>query len=537
MKVLRLQTQGFKRIVAVDITPQGDVVNVGGDNAEGKTSLLDSIMAALGGADAAPIKPIRTGDEFAAIRVELGDDKPALIVTKYFDEVGEKLRVETADGDEIKAGQTKVSDLLGRMTFDPLEFARMKATDQGAELLRHAPLTIDLGKLAAEDKADVAARRDINRDAKALKARIEAIPAVTDLPDEKPDVDALTATLATAAEVNTAIERERAARERLVEAIARDQGELAAKRGEAVELRRRADAAEKAAIALAAGIENDQEQFHALPPLAEPVDTSVVTAAINEARVVLNKFDRRAARNALIADFEAMRVSSEGLTARMTERAQVRAKALAEAQLPVPGLSLARMCDAVPGEESEELIAVYDGEPFAQASGAQQLRVSMRLAMAANPKLRVMLIRDGSLLDSKGMATVREMAADGNYQVWLESVGEGDGTGLIMEAGSVRGAPEPEPLAPPKRRKPKAEGEAAQVVEASAGEVSAAAEPSVADKVRALGTIQRDPLSIADVPGFKAAQADTPAPPRRKPSAMSSFSRGTKPGADLFGDK
>jgi hypothetical protein len=524
MKILRLQTQGFKRVTAVDITPADPLVTVRGDNAEGKSSLLDSIKAALGGADGAPLKPIRTGDDFAAIRIELGDGGPAIVVEKYFDEVGEKLRVTNADGAEYSKGQTTVAGLLGRMTFDPLAFGRMKPTDQAGELRRLVPLKVDLDQLAAADKADVAARRDVNRDAKALKVRFEAIE-VSGIVPERPDREAIVARLSAAGETNAAIERERADRDNTLR-VARSRsdhaGELRAKahehRVEAARLVGEAERLERSASADEADHDRLIDEHAALPPLDEPVDTAQLSADLVAADRDLALLARSDARKRLEEEFDGLRTRSEGYTAAIEARATERADALASAEMPVPGLSLARLCDAIPGAEGDDLIVLFEGEPFAQASGAQQLRVSMRLAMAANPKLRVMLIKEGSLLDGKGLDLVRELAAEGDYQVWLESVGEGDGSGIIMEAGAVRGAPEPERIEPPKRRR--AKGDAPEeakgpAVPAGDGEVNAG---SPAALVEGRDGLSRSPASE---------------PTRRKAQAMREFT--SKPAGDLFG--
>lgn len=519
MKVLRIQTTGFKRITAVDITPEGSLVEIRGNNAEGKSSLLDSIKAALGGADAAPIKPVKTGEDYAAIRVTLGDGEPDLIVTKYFDEVGEKLRVETADGAEFKAGQSKVDDLLGRMTFDPLAFARLKPAEQAIELRRIVPLSVDLDQLAAADKADIASRRDINRDGKAKVAQRDAVNVSGIIP-ERPDRDAIVARLSGAAGVNSAIERERSVRQsdRLRANDHRANAEQW--RMEAANLRSRADALDAdAEQAVTSGLAID-ERLDAAPPLGDPVDTAALSVELSKADADLALLARVDERKRLDAEVTRLRAESEAFTAKIEERAKLREKALAEAAMPVPGLGFAAFGD------SEDLVVSFEGEPFSQASGAQQLRVSMALAMAANPKLRVMLIKDGSLLDANGLALVRELATDGNYQVWLEGVGEGDGTGIIMEAGSVKGAPEVERLAGPKRRKPKA-GDAEPVTgEAKAVEPVEPVEP-VAEKLEPLPDESRMMREGSD------GLAKTPT--RSKPRAMTSFSRGTKPG-DLFGE-
>ena len=66
----------------------------------------------------------------------------------------------------------------------------------------------------------------------------------------------------------------------------------------------------------------------------------------------------------------------------------------------------------------------YNGVPFSQASSAEQIRVSLAMAMALNPKLRVVRILDGSLLDADSMRQVAEMATAADYQVWVERVAD-----------------------------------------------------------------------------------------------------------------
>ena len=79
----------------------------------------------------------------------------------------------------------------------------------------------------------------------------------------------------------------------------------------------------------------------------------------------------------------------------------------------------------------------YQGVPFSQASAAEQIRVSLAMAMALNPKLRVIRILDGSLLDADNLALIAEMATVSDYQVWIERVGDGDGIGVVIDDGAV----------------------------------------------------------------------------------------------------
>jgi hypothetical protein len=479
MRIVRLQAEGFKRLVAVDITPEGDLIEVRGNNGEGKSSVLDAIFAALAGADAAPIKPVRTGEEYALIKLDLGELK----VTRYFgDDGATKLKVENAEGAVFSQGQTMLDALVGSISFDPLEFAGMDAKAQAAEIRRLVKLDVDLDQLAALDKTDYEKRREINRDAAALKARIEAIVVPEGLPDEAPDKTALADQLANAAETNGAIERDRMARETERAAIANDYDQIQQWRDEIARLTAKADDLETRTR------ERDAK-LGDLPPLAEPVDTSALREQLAEAERLSGLIAKADERTRLREEFGVLKSESEALTRAMEGRAVTREKALSSAKMPVDGLGFADL--------DGELIVTFNGEPFSQASSAEQLRVSVAIAMAANPRLRVLRVKDGSLLDKRNLAILSETAKANDFQIWGEFVGE-EGAGIIMEAGKVKGAPEPERVKPPARRK---KGEAVTESEAE--------EPAVVRTLKAAG--------------FESAASEREPVAKRKPQAMREF--------------
>jgi hypothetical protein len=59
--------------------------------------------------------------------------------------------------------------------------------------------------------------------------------------------------------------------------------------------------------------------------------------------------------------------------------------------------------------------------------------------MALSPGLRVMLIRDGSLLDSDSLNILKELAAKNDTQLWIERVGSlsNELPGVVIEDGEV----------------------------------------------------------------------------------------------------
>jgi len=60
------------------------------------------------------------------------------------------------------------------------------------------------------------------------------------------------------------------------------------------------------------------------------------------------------------------------------------------------------------------------------------------MGIALNPELKILLIRDGSLLDEESLKVVGQMAEDNSMQVWLEKVGEGKECSVVIEDGEVK---------------------------------------------------------------------------------------------------
>lgn len=143
MKVLRLQIENVKKLKVVEITPDGNVVHIVGQNEQGKSTAIESIWMALGGAKHLPSEPIRQGEATASIRVELGENEPALIVTRKFTKDGSYLKVTNAAGAVIKSPQTMLDKLLGALSFNPFAFATSTPKQQVETLLAVVNLNLD----------------------------------------------------------------------------------------------------------------------------------------------------------------------------------------------------------------------------------------------------------------------------------------------------------------------------------------------------------------------------------------------------------
>lgn len=431
MKIIKLEADSVKRLDAIEITPTGNMVEITGKNRQGKTSILDAIFWAINGAGNIQSQPIHKGKDEARIRLDLGE----IIVTRKFKKKDDggfttSVVVESAEGARFQTPQRMLDGLLGALSFDPLEFTRKPAKDQFDALKRFVP-GVDFAAIDGRNKTDFEARTDVNRREREARAAARLITVPEDTPAEPVDESALVADLERAGEHNADIERRKAARESAAQTVARMQDEAAALTARAAELRRQADDLAKQASAKTDERGALQAKIDAAPPLPDPIDTSAVRAQIDAARAANAAVERRRQRDAHIARADALKVEADTLTATMAARQKEKADAIAAAKLPVDGLGFG------------DGVVTLNGLPFDQASDAEQLRTSVAIAMAANPKLRVIRVRDGNPLDADAMTELAKMADLADCQVWIETVRSDGRVAFTIEDGRLAVAAEP----------------------------------------------------------------------------------------------
>lgn len=179
------------------------MIVIGGDNAQGKTCVLDSIEYALNGAGAIPAKPIRTGQEKARVVLDMGD----IIVTRTFTANGTNLVVKNKDGATFASPQAMLDKLVGELTFDPLEFPKMNAKLQAEVLKQLVGLNFD--EVNARYKHLFSARTGVNRCGKETKAKLDSMAKHDGVPDKEVSIQGLGAKYAEAIEHNQRIMRDR----------------------------------------------------------------------------------------------------------------------------------------------------------------------------------------------------------------------------------------------------------------------------------------------------------------------------------------
>lgn len=415
MKIVKLTAENIKRLKAVEITPTGALVEVTGKNGQGKSSVLDAIWWALAGAEHIQTVPIRRGEEKARIRLDLGD----LIVERKFTAAGTSLTVTSADGAKYPSPQTMLDKLIGALAFDPLAFVSAEPKKQFETLRKIVPLDVDIDALDRGNAKDYALRADKNRDAKQAQARVAAIVVPAGLPAEKIDTTALTQELADAGRKNTEAVFEDHLRQNLRRDLDYNLTEVARLRNEAARLITSAEQAQARADTIEADIKT-------LPPCPDQIDVTSIKTKIEEAIVTNSAIERRTRKAEGEMAAKAYAEEADAITARMKDRETAKAAAIAAAKMPVPGLGFG------------DGVVTFNDVPFDQASSADQIRVSLAIAMASNPKLKVIRIKEGSFLDEDNLALIAKMAEDADYQIWIEKVDSTGKVGVVIEDGMVK---------------------------------------------------------------------------------------------------
>lgn len=413
MKIINLKAQNIKNLKAVEITPEGNVIRLTGKNGAGKSAILDTIFTALTGKRLED--PIRHGEERAEVNIDMGDFR----VRKIWTEKGERIEVTTAEGDTKKSPQMFLDEIIGRLSFDPLAFKAMKPADQ-RELLKNL-IGLDFADLDAETKKVYDDRTVLNVKIKDALAQLKN----TEAPDPKTPDEELT--FKDELEKFNHLREKRIAflkavevKSKVEESIDSHKDEIASIEAEIEKLQAKKNGLQN----IVAGLEKKLSEF-VLPP-------EVTEDQITEAQLALEDIEKknvaiRAAKRyrANVKAAEKLKQESDALTQRLARIEQDKATRIANAKFPIDGLSMSD--DAV----------IYNGNQFSRLSTGEQIRVSTAIAMKLNPTLKIILIREGSLLDEAGKKEIFDLAKEADYQVWMECVDESGQVGFFIEDGSV----------------------------------------------------------------------------------------------------
>jgi len=424
LHVLHVKAQNVLGIEVVDVALSEEGVVVSGDNGQGKSSFLNLVAMAFGGAKAEPQVPIREGADEGSLEIVAGSDgKASLVIERHYKHGEEgkllsKVVVRDAEGAPLSSPQKRLDALYSTLCFDVGQFidppgertVEGKAKKQVETLLAACPIDIDLGKAASQRAIAYEKRTNASRDLKTLTAEIGLLKKL-DVP-ERVDLDAKRAEIAA----------ERKAAEdarRLGDQIARQDAELA-RMAEAYKTLK----ADRAAVAA---------KLETLPPAK---DVSALEAAVsagerqNEERIRVEAGNKQ--YDATLTKLGAAKKSVDDLTATIEALDAAKLAALGRAAFPVPGMGV---------DETLGVTLEQDGQrvPFAQLNRAKQVEIAVLVLAKLNPTLKVALVRDGNSLDGATLAALWRACRVLGVQPVIERVAQDQAGALVFERGKIKG--------------------------------------------------------------------------------------------------
>lgn len=464
MFIKKLTLSNFQVIKDFDAEFNGNVYFVTGDNELGKSTLLKAIGALLTGERD---EVLRNGETKGFAKMVIGDDGDEYEVSLSMTENNPRgtLSIKQKSTGMQSSNVSMLQKIFGYQDFDAVEFSRWSETAEGrrkqiavVKALLPAEVRERIDAIDAEVTELKSERTGVNRDvktftaiAKEAGARLEpgdvdkytTIVDVADLMAEQAEAAAL-------AEKAKSVESARAQRTQQLAEIPERMKQvdemLTAKKAEIKESVAAAKAAyEKAcndaSIALAeceknhdmeiARIEVERKDFETRKANAEkwlseyeakkkPTD---IAERLSTAEQHNKKCSLVADWKTKVAQAKAAEEKAAGMDAQIGELMNERAGLVANAKLPIKGLSFS--------EDGLEL----NGVPFVpgKVSDSQTMEIAVKLVMASNPTVRVFRIARGESLGAKRLQNIVEVAQRYGFQGFIEQVQRGQDEMLVEE--------------------------------------------------------------------------------------------------------
>lgn len=410
MRVLNLKVHNILKVSDLDMSMDGHhLVLIGGKNGQGKTSAIRALLMALCGKRGMdfPDVVLKEGEDHGWVKVDLSGDEDlgdlqGLTIEMGFrrrrgGKIEESFRLLDSTGEEAPEPRKLLSSLYSLRAFDPLAFEKAKPKEQ-VELIRRL-LGLDFEEEDKEYDRVFSERTQVNRQLKELEARRSAIRVPTNAPKEKVSVSTLVKELDAARDFNASVERE----DDRLKSLRSKAESLAAKKAELAELLKKVDLEIEANSALVA------DQLVIVKDLAK-IDTSAIQAKIESSEELNAAYDLKVSADQLDKQIRETVRKADDMTDALEDIKAKKQKAMEEAKWPVPGMSL------------DDNGVLLDGLPFEQASRAQRIRTSVKIEMAAKPKLRLMVSQDGSDCDMDTLNELEAICKENDYQLIMEFV-------------------------------------------------------------------------------------------------------------------
>lgn len=409
MKINQLEVENVKRIKAVKVEPTANGLTIiGGNNNQGKTSVLDAIAWALGGDRYRPSQATREGSLIPPILHIVMNN--GLVVERK----GKNSDLKVTDPSGRKGGQQLLNEFVNQLALDLPKFMEASGKEKADILLQIIGIGDQLHALEQQETDQYNRRRAIGQIADQKEKFAKEQPYYPDAPK-----DIVSAT----------------------ELIKRQQ-DILAKNGENQRKRERLHQLEQESQKINEELEallKRQEQVQADLEMArksaadlQDESTAELEASITNIEEINRKVRANLDKDKAEDDAREYRRQYDGLTKELEDTRQKKADLLTNAPLPLPELSV------------QDGNLVYKGQQWDNMSGSDRLKVATAIVRKLNPKCGFVLL---DKLEQMDLRTLQEFGA------WLEAEGlqaiatrvsTGSECSIIIEDGYVSGQEQPE---------------------------------------------------------------------------------------------
>ena len=398
VKINTLEFENVKRIKAVQLAPaKNGLTVIGGDNRQGKTSVLDAIAWALGGEKFRPSSPKREGSVTEPhLKVTLDN---GIIVERS----GKNGALKVIDPAGNKGGQTLLNSFVEQLALDLPKFLNSTGKEKADTLLKIIGVGDKLYQLERAEKTTYDRRTEVGRIADQKAKFAKELPVYTGVPAQP----------VSAAE------------------LIQSQQEIMAFNAENLRKRQQRDYYKSQLEVAETALKQAQERYDAalnnfkLADMDEPEDKSTEELECNIAEIdeINKKVRANLDRERAEQEAEDLRDQYNELTHQIESLRQERRELLEGADLPLEGLSV----------ENGELI--YKGQKWDCMSGAEQLIVGASIVRKLNPDCGFVLLDKLEQLDSKTLEEFGKWLESENLQAITTRVSKGDECSVIIEDG------------------------------------------------------------------------------------------------------
>ena len=421
--ITALEAENVKRIKAVAFAPSPTGLTlVGGNNNQGKTSVLDALAWALGGDRFRPDAAQRDGAIAPAhLKVTLSN---GVVVERK----GKNASLTVTDPTGRRSGQQLLNAFVEPLALDLPRFMDASDKEKSDILLRIIGIGAELHTRDLEIKGLYDKRTFTGQLAAQKKHFAEEMISSPEAPDEPVSASELIRQQQDILARNGENQRLRAQYAELEQQVQQCVDELKRTRERIATLQQLADELDAKHTKLF----NQRETARKTVSQLQDESTAELEASIRDIEETNRKV--RANLEKSRAEDEAAQYASEydRLTESIQQKRAERMALLNGADLPLPGLSV------------EDGVLTYKGKHWRDISGSDQLRVAAAIVRRLNPDCGFVLL---DKLEQMDMTTLQEFSA------WLEAEGlqaiatrvsTGSECQIIIEDGMVKDAVPPE---------------------------------------------------------------------------------------------